>query len=72
MWTKISMDTAENTAKNVIDMDADDAKAMLNAHGVSWRIAQIDGKRCILTADLRMDRVNITISDGKVVGADVG
>ena len=51
----------------LIGMDVSDAIDMLDEAGTRHRIEYEDGQSFMLTMDFRMDRVNLSIENGKVI-----
>lgn len=40
--------------------------------GFTWRYVYIDSKPCMITADVRMDRIGIHVSKGIITAASAG
>lgn len=59
-------------AHDVVGRSAEDAKDLCNAAGFSMRYLHIDHHSCMITADIRMDRISVSVSRGKVIAAAVG
>ena len=53
-------------AKKIIGMSVDTAREQLEENGWSLRLVCVDGKGCICTHDLRMDRINVKSESGIV------
>ena len=56
----------------VIGLPVDQAERLVKDYGMRCRISRIDGKSLIGTRDLRMDRVNLEVSNNVIVGAQLG
>ena len=63
---------AERMARGLIGMDEADAVSAVEEAGLAVRIAQRDGTRLMLTADLRPNRINLAIQNGRVSAAEMG
>ena len=57
---------------DIIGMTKADAIALLKEHSISYRVRSTDGVAHIGTADLRPDRVNLFIADGKITSYRFG
>ena len=62
----------EQVAASVVGMSEDDAVKAIEAAGYTSRVVERDGKSFPVTMDVRGDRINLTIADGKVTKATVG
>lgn len=56
----------------IIGMSEKEAINTINNKGYQSRVWMTNGKGCIVTADYRSDRLNLTIEDGKIVAAEIG
>jgi hypothetical protein len=73
MATKKKTKEATKTfPKNLVGLTEEDAKAKITALGMKCRVRNRDGERFMGTCDYRLDRVNLSISDGKVSNATIG
>jgi hypothetical protein len=61
------MKNKESIQEEISGMSFDEAETKLKAKGMCIRTTIHDGRYCIGTCDLRNDRVNVEVSDGKVV-----
>ena len=43
------------------------AEQVAESHGCTVRVAIVDGKRQVLTMDLRTNRINVAVRDGRIV-----
>lgn len=57
---------------SVVGMSKDEALAELKRRGLSARITREEGKSFMCTADVRFNRMNLTIEGGKVTRAEIG
>lgn len=46
-----------------------DAWKLIEGHGLTSRIVRINGQAQMITADVKMDRINLTVENGTVTGA---
>jgi hypothetical protein len=53
--------------QDFIGLSVQDVLESCQAHGIDCRIAMVDGEPRFLTEDLRYDRLNFTIENGKVI-----
>lgn len=58
--------------QNYVGMTEDAAIKAIEKDGFRARVVAKDGEHYIVTADYRLDRVNLTIKEGKVTSADIG
>ena len=58
--------------KEVIGMDKQAAIDLIKSRGYSYRIRVENGQSFASTTDLKPNRVNLYIEDGKVVKANLG
>jgi hypothetical protein len=56
----------------LIGLPVAEARRRAEAHGYHFRVLIEDGESGTSTADCRSDRVNVEVSAGKVVRADIG
>jgi hypothetical protein len=57
-------------ARTLIGMAERDANALALEHGCTMRVAARDGEGYALSADERIDRVDVHVEDGHVVGVN--
>lgn len=57
---------------NLVGLTEAEAGAKLKEQGSSYRISSRDGEYYIVTMDLRMDRYNLHIENGKVISFEMG
>lgn len=57
--------------RSLLGESEDQAEAMARRFHCSWRVIERDGHRFALTADLRLNRVNVTITRGRVTSVGV-
>ena len=55
-----------------VDLDVNMAKANVEKEGLKARVIDMDSPNMVTTADIRDDRVNLIVKDGKVVGTSRG
>lgn len=55
------------TDRDFVGMELEAAKKLAATREVKVRVTSIDGRRSIVTMDHRLDRVNFTVLDGKVI-----
>ena len=53
-------------------MTLEDAGALIEATGYTWRVGSIDGQEQVVTMDYRMDRLTMSTQDNIVVNATWG
>lgn len=58
--------------QEIIGMEVDEAIETIEGAGLKARIAMEDGQPFMLTMDYRMDRINLDIQNGKVIGTHRG
>lgn len=56
----------------LLGMELIEATKKLDKEYVLWRVSNRDGKPCILTRDVKPDRLNFTIRDNMIVRVDRG
>lgn len=56
----------------LVGLTEEDAKTKITAAGLKCRVRNRDGQAFVGTCDYRMDRVNLSITDGKVTSASLG
>jgi hypothetical protein len=54
------------------EMTLEDAGALVEATGYTWRVGSIDGQEQVVTMDYRMDRLTLSTQDNIVVDATWG
>lgn len=64
--------TCDNASQMVVGMDKSQAVQFIKESGFSARIIREDGESFIVTKDYRLDRMNLEIKDGKVLGLYCG
>lgn len=65
--TKENERRLESFRKEAIGKTIEYVRREFALHGWSVRTMVVDGKNCMGTCDLRQDRVNVEVRDGKVV-----
>lgn len=63
---------ALKVAAEIKGMSPDAAACHCNINGLTCRIVSLDGKACMVTADVRMDRIGFVVEHNKVVGVQLG
>lgn len=63
---------SQRVARYVIGLNEDDAKRAITGQSLRSRVIKRNGVSLVGTRDYRVDRINLTIQDGKVVKADIG
>ena len=58
--------------EQVIGKTYDEAKQICEEQKFTQRVVEEDGVSFIVTCDLRLDRVNLYINEGKVFKANIG
>jgi hypothetical protein len=58
--------------EEIIGLDVHTAVDMLEEAGLTYRIEHEDGQSYMLTMDVRMDRINLSIKNGMVIGSRRG
>jgi hypothetical protein len=61
-----------NPCNKYIGLSEEDAQQQIKADGLCSRIMGRDGESYFGTCDFRLDRVNLIISDGRIITADLG
>ncbi|TSP13977.1 hypothetical protein [Cupriavidus campinensis] len=56
----------------IVGLTKTEAMAVLVRQGIPHRVVQEDGKGKLVTADVRSERANLTIVDGKVTEVSYG
>lgn len=72
MAKKEVMARTKPLADRVQGMTKAEATALIEAEGVTWRLANEDGVSYMLTMDLHTDRINMIVYGGIVLKAGVG
>ncbi len=54
------------------EMTLEDAGALIEANGYTWRVGSIDGQEQVVTMDYRMDRLTLSTQDNIVIDATWG
>jgi len=57
---------------DVIGMQLNEAVEHVESSGLQCRVVKIDGDGCMITADVRMDRIGLVVWKGSVVGTKNG
>jgi hypothetical protein len=60
--------TVAEAVDKIIGLDVDQARYILQQHGMWLRVMQKDGEHLMGTCDFRSDRLNVAVEDGKVIG----
>lgn len=66
------MNLSAEAYQKYVGMTEEEAVQAIQAAGLKARIMCRDGQRYVGTCDFRLDRVNLTITQGKVTNATVG
>jgi hypothetical protein len=64
--------TCENPHVQIVGMEKEKALVLIKESGFRPRILREDGQSFIGAQDFRLDRINLFIEDGKVLGARCG
>jgi hypothetical protein len=56
----------------LVDRPVEEARRLVEQQGYEFRVLIEDGNSPFVTADYRVDRVNVEVAGGKVVRADIG
>ncbi len=56
----------------LVGLTVEEARRRAETHGYQFRVLIEDGESPFVTADYRIDRVNVEVAAGRVVRADVG
>ncbi len=67
-----SADPTPATAQALVGLSEAEAEAAAKDKGWTFRVAERDGEQFPLTKDYRMERVTVTVADGKVTAVAVG
>ena len=59
-------------ANEVVGMTLEEATKLIEGDGFISRVVEKDGEFYPITAELRQDRINLSLKDNKVVNATVG
>lgn len=62
----------ETVSQEVLGMDQHEARKHIEGEGLRCRAVRIDGAGCMITADVKMDRIGLEVSGGVVVGTRNG
>jgi hypothetical protein len=68
----ILRETINKVSELIIGTTEQQAIAICNGFGVSYRFVIINGKGCMITSDCRMDRIGFVMENGIVIGARNG
>lgn len=63
---------AKDTKNQVIGMDENDAVTLIEDNGLRARVVCRNGKHFGVTMDYRIDRINLTVVDGKITRTQIG
>jgi hypothetical protein len=58
-------------ANELIGLTVEDATGVAQSHGCSVRVAERDGEPLPATMDLRGDRIDVTVVDGKITAVSL-
>lgn len=58
--------------KEYVGKTIEEARKTAISNGVDFRITMVNGEATMSTADLRSDRVNVSVVDGMVDGVHLG
>ena len=64
--------TTQKFADTLVGMETAEAKKAAEEAGYTLRVIEVDGVPKAATADLRVDRINVVVEDGKVTQATAG
>jgi len=59
-------------ARRIVNLPLDQASAIAQSEGITFRIGSENGRGRMLTDDLRYDRVTVDVMDGVVISARPG
>lgn len=62
----------ERLMRDVLGKSTEDAHKLCGDAGFALRYTKIDGRPCIVTQDVRFDRISAAVSNGHVYAAHVG
>jgi len=65
-------DKIARASADVIGMQLNEAVEHVNAPGLQCRVISSDDEGCMITADVRMDRIGLVVWKGSVVGTKNG
>lgn len=54
----------------IMHLSEEEASKLLERHGMQLRPLIVDGEQQIVTMDYRLDRLNVSIANGKVCGIE--
>jgi hypothetical protein len=63
---------APSLARRIVNLPLDQASALAQSAGITFRIGSENGRGRMLTDDLRYDRVTVDVMDGVVISARPG
>lgn len=69
---KKSKEATKTFPKNLVGLTEESAKAKITELGMKCRVRNRDGETFMGTCDYRLDRINLSITDGKVTNATIG
>jgi hypothetical protein len=58
--------------KSLVGQLVEDARRTVETAGGRFQVVEVDGRSRPITADLRLDRVNAVVRDGRVISANLG
>ncbi len=68
----VTLDETREKAQDFVGMTLEEAEEAAKDAGLTLRVAEEDGCPKLLTKDLRTDRVNVVVENGKVTSVSVG
>jgi len=66
----VSQNVAEEVGKSIVGLPIEEATTTAATAGFTVRVTTLDGVIQVATADLRTDRVNVSVANGVVTGID--
>lgn len=60
----------DKAAQAIIGADPETIDRICEEAGLDWRAVSIEGKGCMITADCRMDRIDVVIKNGIAIKAN--
>lgn len=69
---RILREKVERVCKELLGKSFTEALEITGKENLYLRMLSADGKGCMITADVRMDRIGIHLKDGKIVSAEGG
>jgi len=66
----VGQNVAEEVGKSIVGLPIEEATTTAATAGFTVRVTTLDGVIQVATADLRTDRVNVSVANGVVTGID--